>query len=61
MGQSCEMSTLSVKIGAILDGSFNSAMAGSSAQLSRLGGTIRQLDASMKSVSKFKEFVKDKI
>lgn len=49
------MSTLSVKIGAILDGSFNSAMAGSSAQLSRLGGTIRQLDASMKSVSKFKE------
>ncbi|WP_395462150.1 hypothetical protein [Wolbachia endosymbiont (group A) of Melitta haemorrhoidalis] len=55
------MSTLSVKIGAILDGSFNSAMAGSSAQLSRLGGTIRQLDASMKSVSKFKEFVKDKI
>ncbi|GFR17893.1 phage tail tape measure protein [Trichonephila clavata] len=30
-------------------------MAGSSAQLSRLGGTIRQLDASMKSVSKFKE------
>ncbi|WP_174515780.1 phage tail tape measure protein [Wolbachia endosymbiont of Cardiocondyla obscurior] len=49
------MSTLSVKIGAILDGSFNSAMAGSSAQLSRLGGTIRQLDASMKLVSKFKE------
>ncbi|WP_264735749.1 phage tail tape measure protein [Wolbachia endosymbiont (group A) of Rhinocyllus conicus] len=49
------MSTLSVKIGAILDVSFNSAMAGSSAQLSRLGGTIRQLDASMKSVSKFKE------
>jgi len=49
------MSTLSVKIGAILDGSFNSAMAGSNAQLSRLGGTIRQLDASMKSVSKFKE------
>ncbi|GFR28388.1 phage tail tape measure protein [Trichonephila clavata] len=30
-------------------------MAGSSAQLSRLGGTIRQLDTSMKSVSKFKE------
>nr|WP_319606933.1 phage tail tape measure protein [Wolbachia endosymbiont (group A) of Cheilosia soror] len=49
------MSTLSVKIGAILDGSFNSAMAGSSAQLSRLGGTIRQLDTSMKSVSKFKK------
>ncbi|MGL9779081.1 MAG: phage tail tape measure protein [Wolbachia sp.] len=49
------MSTLSVKIGAILDGSFNSAMAGSSKQLSRLGGTIRQLDTSMKSVSKFKE------
>ncbi|WP_341822289.1 phage tail tape measure protein [Wolbachia endosymbiont (group A) of Clivina fossor] len=49
------MSTLSVKIGAILDGSFNSAMAGSSAQLSRLGGTIRQLDTSIKSVSKFKE------
>lgn len=49
------MSTLSVKIGAVLDGSFSSAMTGSSAQLSRLGGTIRQLDASMKSVSKFKE------
>ncbi|WP_265045208.1 phage tail tape measure protein [Wolbachia endosymbiont (group A) of Macropis europaea] len=49
------MSTLSVKIGAILDGSFNSAMAGSSKQLSRLGSTIRQLDASMKSVSKFKK------
>ncbi|WP_250294802.1 phage tail tape measure protein [Wolbachia endosymbiont of Oedothorax gibbosus] len=49
------MSTLSVKIGAILDGSFNSAMTGSNAQLSRLGGTIRQLDTSMKSVSKFKE------
>ncbi|GFY65140.1 phage tail tape measure protein [Trichonephila inaurata madagascariensis] len=30
-------------------------MAGSSKQLSRLGGTIRQLDTSMKSVSKFKE------
>ncbi|WP_250294772.1 phage tail tape measure protein [Wolbachia endosymbiont of Oedothorax gibbosus] len=49
------MSTLSVKIGAVLDGSFSSAMTGSSAQLSRLGGTIRQLDTSMKSVSKFKE------
>ncbi|WP_458695333.1 phage tail tape measure protein [Wolbachia endosymbiont of Rhagoletis cerasi] len=30
-------------------------MTGSNAQLSRLGGTIRQLDTSMKSVSKFKE------
>ncbi len=53
------MSTLSVKIGAILDGSFNSAMAGSNAQLSRLGGTIKQLDASMKSVSTFKKLSHD--
>ncbi|GFT83258.1 tail tape measure [Nephila pilipes] len=53
------MSTLSVKIGAILDGSFNSAMAGSHTQLSRLGGTIRQLDASMKSVSTFKKLSHD--
>ena len=53
------MSTLSVKIGAILDGSFNSAMTGSNAQLSRLGGTIKQLDASMKSVSTFKKLSHD--
>ncbi|MFP3015914.1 MAG: phage tail tape measure protein [Wolbachia sp.] len=53
------MSTLSVKIGAVLDGSFSSAMTGSSAQLSRLGSTIRQLDTSMKSVSKFKELSRD--
>ncbi len=53
------MSTLSVKIGAILDGSFNSAMTGSHAQLSRLGGTIKQLDASMKSVSTFKKLSHD--
>jgi len=53
------MSSLSIKIGAILDGSFNSAMTGSSAQLSRLGSTIRQLDTSMKSVSKFRELSRD--
>ncbi|MDG7056553.1 MAG: phage tail tape measure protein [Wolbachia endosymbiont of Penenirmus auritus] len=47
--------SLLIKIGAVLDGSFSSTMTGSSAQLSRLGSTVKQLDASMKSVSKFKE------
>ncbi|WCR59277.1 MAG: hypothetical protein PG978_000713 [Wolbachia endosymbiont of Ctenocephalides felis wCfeF] len=51
--------TLSIKIGAILDGSFSSTMTGGSAQLSRLGSTIRQLDTSIKSVSKFKELSRD--
>lgn len=49
------MSMLSIKIGATLDGSFNSAMTGSAAKLSKLGDSIRQLDSSMKSVSKFKQ------
>ena len=53
------MSTLSVKIGAILDGSFSSTMTGSSKQLFRLGSTIRQLDTSMKTVSKFKQLSHD--
>ncbi|WP_339048006.1 phage tail tape measure protein [Candidatus Mesenet endosymbiont of Phosphuga atrata] len=55
------MSTLSIKIGAILDGSFSSTMAGSSAQLSRLGSTIRQLDLSMQSASKFKQLTRDSL
>ncbi|WP_253303072.1 phage tail tape measure protein [Wolbachia endosymbiont of Phyllotreta cruciferae] len=49
------MSMLSIKIGATLDGSFNNAMTGSAAKLSKLGDSIRQLDSSMKSVSKFKQ------
>ncbi|WP_338406850.1 phage tail tape measure protein [Wolbachia endosymbiont (group A) of Longitarsus flavicornis] len=53
------MSMLSIKIGAALDGSFNSAMIGSTAKLSKLGDSIRQLDSSMKSVSKFKQLNHD--
>lgn len=53
------MSTLSIKIGAVLDGSFNAVIKGSSGQLSRLGGNIRQLDSSLKSVSKFKQLGSD--
>ncbi|MBA8769961.1 phage tail tape measure protein [Wolbachia pipientis] len=53
------MSILSIKIGAALDGSFNSAMTGSTAKLSKLGDSIRQLDSSMKSVSKFKQLNHD--
>ncbi|WP_353270570.1 phage tail tape measure protein [Wolbachia endosymbiont (group A) of Hedychridium roseum] len=53
------MSMLSIKIGATLDGSFNSAMTGSAAKLSKLGDSIRQLDSSMKSVSKFKQLNHD--
>ena len=49
------MSTLSIKIGAILDSSFSSTMTGSNAQFSRLGSTIKQLNESMKPGSKFKE------
>ncbi|WP_265014536.1 phage tail tape measure protein [Wolbachia endosymbiont (group B) of Camptogramma bilineatum] len=49
------MSMLSIKIGATLDGSFNNAITGSAAKLSKLGDSIRQLDSSMKSVSKFKQ------
>ncbi|XGA08897.1 MAG: phage tail tape measure protein [Wolbachia endosymbiont of Xenopsylla cheopis] len=55
------MSILSIKIGAVLDGSFSSTMAGSSAQLFRLGSTIRQLDLSMQSVSKFKQLTRDSL
>ncbi len=50
---------LSIKIGATLDGSFNSAMTGSAAKLSKLGDSIKQLDSSMKSVSKFKQLNHD--
>ncbi|WP_353273160.1 phage tail tape measure protein [Wolbachia endosymbiont (group A) of Portevinia maculata] len=53
------MSMLSIKIGATLDGSFNSAMKGSAAKLSKLGDSIKQLDSSMKSVSKFKQLSHD--
>ncbi|WP_341820856.1 phage tail tape measure protein [Wolbachia endosymbiont (group A) of Myopa testacea] len=53
------MSTLSIKIGAILDGSFNTVIKGSSSQLTRLGENIRKLDSSLKSVSKFKQLGSD--
>ncbi|UPA54526.1 hypothetical protein MWH06_04175 [Wolbachia pipientis] len=50
---------LSIKIGATLDGSFNNAMTGSATKLSKLGDSIKQLDSSMKSVSKFKQLNHD--
>ena len=53
------MSTLSIKIGAVLDSSFNTVIKGSRGQLSRLGDNIRQLDSSLKSVSKFKQLGSD--
>ena len=53
------MSMLSIKIGAAVDGSFNSAMTGSTAKLSQLGDSIKQLDSSLKSVSKFKQLSHD--
>ncbi|WP_425385354.1 phage tail tape measure protein [Wolbachia endosymbiont (group B) of Schoenobius gigantella] len=53
------MSTLSIKIGAVLDGSFNTVIKGSSSQLSNLGENIRELDSSLKSVSKFKQLGSD--
>ncbi|WP_265022668.1 phage tail tape measure protein [Wolbachia endosymbiont (group B) of Ischnura elegans] len=53
------MSTLSIKIGAVLDGSFNTVIKGSSSQLSNLGENIRKLDSSLKSVSKFKQLGHD--
>ncbi len=53
------MSMLSIKIGATLDSSFNNAMTGSSAKLSQLGDNIRQLDSSLKSVSKFEQLSHD--
>lgn len=53
------MSTLSIKIGAVLDGSFSTVIKGSSSQLSNLGENIRKLDSSLKSVSKFKQLGHD--
>lgn len=53
------MSTLSIKIGAVLDGSFNAVIKGSSGQLSSLGENIKRLDSSLKSVSKFKQLGSD--
>ncbi|BET29205.1 hypothetical protein wCauATS_14070 [Wolbachia pipientis] len=53
------MSVLSIKIGAVLDGSFNTVIKGSSSQLTRLGENIRKLDSSLKSVSKFKQLGHD--
>lgn len=53
------MSTLSIKIGAVLDGSFNAVIKGSSGQLSSLGEKIKRLDSSLKSVSKFKQLGSD--
>ncbi|BET37311.1 phage tail tape measure protein [Wolbachia pipientis] len=53
------MSVLSIKIGAVLDGSFNTVIKGSSGQLTRLGENIRKLDSSLKSVSKFKQLGSD--
>ncbi|MDX5526393.1 MAG: phage tail tape measure protein [Wolbachia endosymbiont of Andrena nigroaenea] len=53
------MSVLSIKIGAVLDGSFNTVIKGSSSQLTRLGENMRKLDSSLKSVSKFKQLGSD--
>ncbi|WP_264686089.1 phage tail tape measure protein [Wolbachia endosymbiont (group B) of Polyommatus icarus] len=53
------MSVLSIKIGAVLDSSFNTVIKGSSSQLSNLGENIRKLDSSLKSVSKFKQLGSD--
>lgn len=53
------MSVLSIKIGAVLDGSFNTVIKGSSSQLTRPGENIRKLDSSLKSVSKFKQLGSD--
>ncbi len=53
------MSVLSIKIGAVLDGSFNTVIKGSSSQLIHLGENIRKLDSSLKSVSKFKQLGSD--
>ncbi|WP_353287152.1 phage tail tape measure protein [Wolbachia endosymbiont (group B) of Gerris lacustris] len=49
------MKAISIVIGAILQSSFNSTIAGSTKQLSRIGSTIKQLESSSKSISKFKE------
>ncbi|WP_264336841.1 phage tail tape measure protein, partial [Wolbachia endosymbiont (group B) of Chorthippus brunneus] len=53
------MKAISIVIGATLQSSFNSTMAGSTKQLSRIGSTIKQLESSSKSVSKFKELSQD--
>lgn len=53
------MKTISIIIGATLQSSFNSTIAGSTKQLSRIGSTIKQLESSSKSVSKFKQLSHD--
>ncbi|WP_265034249.1 MULTISPECIES: phage tail tape measure protein [unclassified Wolbachia] len=53
------MKAISIVIGATLQSSFNSTIAGSTKQLSRIGSTIKQLESSSKSVSKFKELSHD--
>ncbi|BFD47063.1 MAG: hypothetical protein DMENIID0003_01370 [Wolbachia endosymbiont of Sergentomyia squamirostris] len=53
------MKAISIVIGATLQSSFNSTIAGSTKQLSRIGSTIKQLESSSKSVSKFKQLSHD--
>ncbi|WP_265042090.1 phage tail tape measure protein [Wolbachia endosymbiont (group B) of Melanostoma mellinum] len=53
------MKAISIVIGATLQSSFNSTIAGSTKQLSRIGSTIKQLESSSKSISKFKELSHD--
>ncbi|WP_264376305.1 MULTISPECIES: phage tail tape measure protein [unclassified Wolbachia] len=53
------MKAISIVIGATLQSSFNSTIAGSTKQLFRIGSTIKQLESSSKSVSKFKELSHD--
>ncbi len=54
-----QMKAISIVIGATLQSSFNSTIAGSTKQLSRIGSTIKQLESSSKSVSKFKQLSHD--
>ncbi|WCR54459.1 MAG: hypothetical protein PG981_001481 [Wolbachia endosymbiont of Ctenocephalides orientis wCori] len=53
------MSTLSIKIGAVLDSSFNGAILGITGQLFRLGATIKELGSSMNSITRFKKLSTD--
>ncbi|BFD47785.1 MAG: hypothetical protein DMENIID0003_08590 [Wolbachia endosymbiont of Sergentomyia squamirostris] len=53
------MKAISIVIGATLQSSFNSTIAGSTKQLSHIGSTIKQLESSSKSVSKFKQLSHD--
>ncbi len=53
------MKAISIVIGATLQSSFNSTIAGSTKQLSRIGSTIKQLESSSKSVFKFKQLSHD--